>query len=101
MHVEQIELQADGPAYTNETDVLYLWEFLLELLQDKDCCSWIGWTDTARREFCLKDPDEIAKLWGILKQRPSMNKKKLCRAIRYYYNSKLVTKVHIIMLCLE
>ena len=75
---------------------MYLWEFLLEVLEDQELDLFCYWIDKPRREFCVKDPEEIAKLWGIMKQRPFMDKKKLLRAIRYYYNSELITKVRVI-----
>ena len=74
---------------------VYLWEFLLEVLEDQELDLFCYWIDKPRREFCVKDPEEIAKLWGIMKQRPLMDKKKLLRAIRYYYHSQLITKVRI------
>ena len=72
---------------------VYLWEFLLEVLEDQELRLLCYWIDKPRREFCVKDPEEIAKLWGIMKHRPFMDKKKLLRAIRYYYTSQLITKV--------
>lgn len=72
---------------------VYLWEFLLEVLEDEELHLLCYWIDKPRREFCIRDPDEIAKLWGIMKNRPFMDKKKLLRAIRYYYTSQLITKV--------
>ena len=33
-------------------------------------------------------------LWGIRKRKPSMNYDKLSRAIRYYYDKKIIHKVH-------
>ena len=75
---------------------VYLWEFLLEVLEDQELRWLCYWTDKSRREFCVKDPDEIAKLWGVMKKRPFMDKKKFLRAIRYYYHSQLITKVNIV-----
>ena len=72
---------------------VYLWEFLLEVLEDEELQLFCCWIDKRCREFCIKDPDEISKLWGIMKHRPFMDKKKLLRAIRYYYTSGLITKV--------
>ncbi|CAB3993707.1 ETS-related transcription factor Elf-4-like [Paramuricea clavata] len=72
---------------------VYLWEFLLEVLEDQELQLLCYWIDKPRREFCVKDPEEIAKLWGIMKHRPFMDKKKLLRAIRYYYTSQLITKI--------
>lgn len=34
-------------------------------------------------EFVIKDPDEVARLWGIRKCKPHMNYDKLSRALRY------------------
>ena len=72
---------------------VYLWEFLLEALEDQGLQLLCYWIDKPRREFCVKDPDEMSKLWGIMKHRPLMDKKKFLRAIRYYYSSQLITKV--------
>ena len=33
-------------------------------------------------------------LWGIRKRKPNMNYDKLSRAIRYYYDKKIIHKVH-------
>ncbi len=80
---------------------VYLWEFLLEVLEDPELNLFCCWIDKTRREFCVKDPEEIAKLWGIMKHRPFMDKTKFLRAIRYYYTSKLITKVYAIEQIIE
>lgn len=36
-------------------------------------------------EFVIKDPDEVARLWGIRKCKPHMNYDKLSRALRYVF----------------
>ena len=33
-------------------------------------------------EFVIKDPDEVARLWGARKCKPQMNYDKLSRALR-------------------
>ncbi|KPP65093.1 ETS domain-containing transcription factor ERF-like [Scleropages formosus] len=43
-------------------------------------------------EFVIKDPDEVARLWGIRKCKPHMNYDKLSRALRYYYNKRILHK---------
>lgn len=43
---------------------IQLWQFLLELLTDKECQSFISWTGDGW-EFKLSDPDEVARRWGI------------------------------------
>lgn len=40
----------------------------------------------------LQDPVEVAKLWGIRKRKPAMNYEKLSRALRYYYDKKIMYK---------
>ena len=40
------------------------------------------------------DPDEVARRWGERKSKPNMNYDKLSRALRYYYDKNIMTKVH-------
>ncbi len=42
----------------------------------------------------MTDPDEVAKRWGERKSKPNMNYDKLSRALRYYYDKNIMTKVH-------
>jgi len=42
----------------------------------------------------MTDPDEVARRWGERKSKPNMNYDKLSRALRYYYDKNLMTKVH-------
>ena len=72
---------------------VYLWEFLYGLLQDPECSSLITWTNKESREFRINNAHEIATLWGAVKNRPTMNDKKLLRALRYYYKTKVLRKV--------
>ena len=52
--------------FSNQTGSgpIQLWQFLLELLTDKECQSFITWTGDGW-EFKLTDPDEVARRWGI------------------------------------
>ncbi|ETE63852.1 Friend leukemia integration 1 transcription factor [Ophiophagus hannah] len=45
-------------------------------------------------EFKMTDPDEVARRWGERKSKPNMNYDKLSRALRYYYDKNIMTKVH-------
>lgn len=72
---------------------IQLWQFLLELLADSSNASYITWEGT-NGEFKLIDPDEVAKRWGERKAKPNMNYDKLSRALRYYYDKNIMTKVH-------
>uniref|UniRef100_A0A674D484 ETS domain-containing protein n=1 Tax=Salmo trutta TaxID=8032 RepID=A0A674D484_SALTR len=70
---------------------IQLWHFILELLQKEEYQSVISWQGEYG-EFVIKDPDEVAKLWGLRKCKPHMNYDKLSRALRYYYNKRILHK---------
>ncbi|XP_055339635.1 protein C-ets-2-like [Paramacrobiotus metropolitanus] len=72
---------------------IQLWQFLLELLTDKLCQSFITWTGDGW-EFKLLDPDEVARRWGIRKNKPKMNYEKLSRGLRYYYDKNIIHKTN-------
>ncbi|CAG2229522.1 transcriptional regulator ERG homolog [Mytilus edulis] len=72
---------------------IQLWQFLLELLSDSSLANYITWEGT-NGEFKLVDPDEVARRWGERKSKPNMNYDKLSRALRYYYDKNIMTKVH-------
>ncbi|XP_040156402.1 DNA-binding protein D-ETS-3 isoform X2 [Anopheles arabiensis] len=72
---------------------IQLWQFLLELLSDSTNATCITWEGT-NGEFKLTDPDEVARRWGERKSKPNMNYDKLSRALRYYYDKNIMTKVH-------
>ncbi len=41
----------------------------------------------------MVDPEEVAKKWGIRKNKGNMNYDKLSRALRYYYDKNILTKI--------
>nr|XP_020023542.1 ETS translocation variant 2 isoform X4 [Castor canadensis] len=91
-HFPELELQRDTPtAETSWKGPIQLWQFLLELLQDKARSSCIRWTGNSR-EFQLCNPKEVARLWGERKRKPGMNYEKLSRGLRYYYRRDIVRK---------
>lgn len=61
---------------------IQLWHFILELLQKEEYQGVIAWQGDYG-EFVIKDPDEVARLWGIRKCKPHMNYDKLSRALRW------------------
>ncbi|GFR83975.1 friend leukemia integration 1 transcription factor [Elysia marginata] len=70
-----------------------LWQFLLELLTDpgnESCIRWLG----KGGEFRMVDPEEVARRWGRRKNKPNMNYDKVSRAMRYYYDKMILSKVH-------
>ncbi|XP_062998801.1 ETS domain-containing protein Elk-4 [Elgaria multicarinata webbii] len=70
-----------------------LWQFLLQLLQEPRKKDIICWTSNDG-EFKLLQAEEVARLWGIRKNKPSMNYDKLSRALRYYYVKNIIKKVN-------
>lgn len=79
-----------GPCFTGSGPI-QLWQFLLELLTDKTCQGFISWTGDGW-EFKLTDPDEVARRWGVRKNKPKMNYEKLSRGLRYYYDKNIIHK---------
>ncbi|KAF6722548.1 ETS domain-containing protein Elk-3 [Oryzias melastigma] len=70
-----------------------LWQFLLQLLLDQSHKHLICWTSTDG-EFKLLKSEEVAKLWGLRKNKTNMNYDKLSRALRYYYDKNIIKKVN-------
>ncbi|XP_047186994.1 ETS domain-containing protein Elk-1 isoform X2 [Scophthalmus maximus] len=69
-----------------------LWQFLLHLLDDQRQRHLISWTGEDG-EFKLLDAEEVARLWGLRKNKHNMNYDKLSRALRYYYDKNIIKKV--------
>lgn len=69
-------------------------EFLRNLLLDpKFCPSIIKWEDHSEGKFRFVKPDEVAKLWGTLKQNDNMTFEKFSRAMRYHYRQSVLVSV--------
>ncbi|XP_078010817.1 ETS translocation variant 5 isoform X2 [Phascolarctos cinereus] len=81
----------EGPPYQRRGS-LQLWQFLVTLLDDPANAHFIAWTGRGM-EFKLIEPEEVARRWGIQKNRPAMNYDKLSRSLRYYYEKGIMQKV--------
>lgn len=81
------------PSNPTGSGQIQLWQFLLELLSDPNNSGCIAWEGN-NGEFKLSDPDEVARRWGERKNKPNMNYDKLSRALRYYYDKNIMTKIH-------
>ncbi|XP_073727513.1 ETS domain-containing transcription factor ERF-like isoform X2 [Misgurnus anguillicaudatus] len=78
------------PAWSSGSRQVQLWHFLLELLGRGEGGA-ITW-GSEWGEFVIRDPEKLAKLWGERKGKPHMNYDKLSRALRYYYNKRILHK---------
>ncbi|XP_069033890.1 ETS domain-containing transcription factor ERF-like [Embiotoca jacksoni] len=78
------------PAWSPGSRQVQLWHFLLELLGRGEGGA-IGWGGEWG-EFIIRDPERLARLWGERKGKPHMNYDKLSRALRYYYNKRILHK---------
>ncbi|XP_062862125.1 ETS translocation variant 5a [Trichomycterus rosablanca] len=81
----------DGLPYQRRGS-LQLWQFLVTLLDDPANGHFIAWTGRGM-EFKLIEPEEVARRWGLQKNRPAMNYDKLSRSLRYYYEKGIMQKV--------
>ncbi|XP_035210321.1 uncharacterized protein LOC118184716 [Stegodyphus dumicola] len=85
--------ESQSASTSNSGGQIQLWQFLLELLSEPENSSHIAW-EGEEGEFRLLNPEEVARKWGDRKSKPNMNYDKLSRALRYYYDKGIMSKVN-------
>jgi len=81
-------------AKKNGEKSIYLWEFLRNTLLDPETSpKIIRWENREEGIFRFVESDAIARLWGKHKCNPNMTYEKLSRAMRYYYERKILDRV--------
>jgi len=72
-------------------------EFLLLLLERPSYSSYISWLDKDQGLCKIHQPDQVATLWGKIKNRQTMgimNYEIFARGIRFHYKSGLMIKTN-------
>ena len=68
---------ADGRGYGK------LWEFIRDLLHKPEYCpSMVRWENVEEGVFRIVKSEDLARLWGNIKNNPRMTYEKLSRAMR-------------------
>ena len=62
-NADRVGGHGNGPMVSPGSGPIQLWQFLLELLTDKDCQQCIAWTGDGW-EFKMADPDEVIKMYS-------------------------------------
>ena len=86
----------------NRDGHLQLWQFLLELLDRPNMREIIVWEgNPVNGEFKLREPDEVARLWGEKKSKANMNYDKLSRALRLVFEYLIELDIFLLSICVQ
>ena len=72
-----------------------IWYFLYDLVQLDTNSELIEWIDKETLVFRIKDPHEVAHLWGLFNRSQTMTYASFARSIRYHYGKETLEKVSI------
>ena len=72
-----------------------IWYFLYNLLELDRKSELIEWINEESLIFRIKDPHEVAHLWGLFNRCPTMTYASFARSIRYHYGKQTIEKVSI------
>ena len=68
-----------------------LWQFLLDKLDNHEYNpAIITWLNEEHGIFLIVEPEQLAKLWGVLTKNDIMNYDKMSRTLRYYYKKNIL-----------
>uniref|UniRef100_A0A915J0S3 Uncharacterized protein n=1 Tax=Romanomermis culicivorax TaxID=13658 RepID=A0A915J0S3_ROMCU len=71
-----------------------LWEFIRDALKDPETSpSVVKWEDQEQGVFRIVESERLARLWGRKKNNSKMTYEKLSRAMRTYYEKKILEPV--------
>jgi len=78
--------------YLEATDMgtIVLWNFLWALLKDSNYRQVLRWIDQPTLKFEVIQPQDLARLWGIVKKNTSMNLDKLMKVIDLYVKKEIL-----------
>ncbi|PVD33933.1 hypothetical protein C0Q70_05195 [Pomacea canaliculata] len=94
MHGDNSCHNDDDVSFGGEGDCRLLWEFIYQLLQDRNSREYVCWEGSNMDlVFRIVNPTGLAELWGQQKNRSNMTYEKLSRALRYYYKMNIIKKV--------
>jgi len=79
------------PTLVSHSSKPRLYNFLLELLSDSNA-KCIEWLDEEQGIFKFMNSNEVARLWGLRKNKPNMKYENFARSLRTYVAKGILTK---------
>lgn len=94
LHGNAVKAYSTPVSYSKSSSgSIHLWHFIRELLDNpKEYSNCVRWVDRSEGTFKIESSHNLAKLWGIRKNRAAMNYDKLSRSLRQYYKKRIIAK---------